>query len=144
MCRETCELRAVRANKTDIDLLYDLLRQRQYGISHKQVPTYSQHEKFVNHNPYRAWFFIIVNKHAVGSIYLLDSNNIGINVEPEYSVYIASAIEQLVVSYPPLPAIASVRAARYMVNVAPDDQAQAGALKTMGASVIQHTYILGE
>jgi RimJ/RimL family protein N-acetyltransferase len=62
--------------------LYDLLKQREpyQNISHKEMPTWENHVKFVDNKPYKDWFIIYetTSKQRVGSIYLSKENEIGI------------------------------------------------------------------
>lgn len=62
--------------------LYDLLKERKpwESISHKKVPHYDEHVKFVRSKPYRKWY-IIDYKGPVGAIYLTNKNEIGIFIE---------------------------------------------------------------
>lgn len=141
-CPGECKLRPVGTADDDVELLFSLLQRRQHGISHQVMPAFAEHKQFVLSHPYRAWFFVVVGSYAVGSVYLLDSNHIGVNIDSEYYQYMAPAIELLAQMYAPLPAIASVRAAQYQVNVSPENEMLIDALQTLGASVVQHTYLL--
>ena len=68
-----------KAKKEHVKLLYDLLSERtpEESISHKSMPTYPEHEKFVQSNPYFAWYLIDVDGQFVGSIYLSKQREIG-------------------------------------------------------------------
>ncbi|MFK7860336.1 MAG: hypothetical protein AB8B64_16060 [Granulosicoccus sp.] len=124
----------------DIDELFQLLGQRQYGISHVAMPSFEQHREFVLSHPYRAWMFVEHEGETVGSLYLLESNHIGINMKSGYAWCIETAIHLLCKQYEPLPAIASVRSGKYAINVAPEDNEQVRALQDAGAMLIQHTF----
>ena len=43
-------------NKTQINALYLILKNRNYSISHKCLPNFEEHETFVKQNPYIAIF----------------------------------------------------------------------------------------
>ena len=68
-------LRPVRS-LTDAKFLFDLLQERdkRANISHKKMPTYASHIKFIESKPYKKWYVIIMNDSddakKVGSIYL--------------------------------------------------------------------------
>ena len=66
--------------KIDCPFLYDLLKQRdpRVNISHKKMPTYNEHIKFVISKPYSKWYIIQSNNESIGSIYLSKQNEIGI------------------------------------------------------------------
>ena len=75
------ELRPVK--KSDHLFLYELLkhRDRRANISHKKMPSFTQHVKFVLSKPYARWYVIIRNKENIGSIYLTRSDEIGIFIK---------------------------------------------------------------
>ena len=47
--------------KSDIRFLYNQLKEREskINISHKNMPTFEEHSKFVMSNPYSKWYIII-------------------------------------------------------------------------------------
>ena len=63
--------------------LYYLLQERTpyESISHKKMPTYEDHVKFVRSKPYKAWYALqnTVGQ-VVGAIYLSNDNCIGIGI----------------------------------------------------------------
>lgn len=67
-------------NKTDYEFLYDLLKDRDpnVNISHKRMPSFKEHIKFVKSKPYSKWYIIKQNNEKVGSIYLSKQNEIGL------------------------------------------------------------------
>ena len=68
--------------ESDYRFLYELLTQRRQAanISHKKMPTYEEHVKFVRSRPYSKWYIINVNGEKAGSIYLTKQNEIGIHL----------------------------------------------------------------
>lgn len=70
----------VKVNKSDYKFLYELLKKRDplANISHKKMPTYKEHIKFVKSRPYKVWYVIHFGKRKVGSIYLSKQNEIGL------------------------------------------------------------------
>ena len=67
-------------NASDSEFLFNLLQKRdlKVNISHKKMPTYNQHIKFLKSKPYSKWYIIILEKQKIGSIYLSKQNEIGI------------------------------------------------------------------
>lgn len=65
---------------TDLRILYALLLERKpwQAISHKKMPTFGEHRKFVKSNPYLAWYIIYAGEEAVGSTYITRDNELGI------------------------------------------------------------------
>ncbi|MFK7993567.1 MAG: hypothetical protein AB8B87_05485 [Granulosicoccus sp.] len=135
-------LRPVTTSDADVNELFSLLQQRQFGISHRAMPSYDDHKAFVLSHPYRGWFIVQQEQLSVGSVYLLESNHIGINMLAGYASLIKPAIDMLCDLFQPLPGIASVRSARFVLNVAPRDTEQIDALESAGAVLIQQTYQL--
>jgi len=75
------ELKSV--TDADIDFLYQLLKEREgiINISHKQLPSFSEHEKFVKSSPYQFWEIIWSNDERIGNIYLTDRDELGIFIK---------------------------------------------------------------
>jgi len=136
-------LEKIMPNESQIKILYNLLQKRSYSISHKENPSYEQHQNFVENNPYRHWFLAIYNSEYVGAIYVKDDNSIGINIdnciEPGH---INNFINIILDEIEPLPAIPSVRAAGFHINLAPNNDLLRTTLDKRGCSLIQITYLL--
>src|SRR5580692_8542980 len=71
--------------------LYELLKEREpsQNISHREMPSYEEHIRFVDSYPYREWFVIFdewgnVEMGPIGAIYLSKQNEIGIFIAKEY------------------------------------------------------------
>ena len=66
----------------DIEFLFDLLKKRDpiSNISHKKMPSYSQHIKFIKSKPYSKWYIILKENEKIGSIYLSKNNEIGLSI----------------------------------------------------------------
>lgn len=126
-----------------INDLYQLLTQRRHKISHLVQPSLAEHADFVNAHPYRAWYIAYRDNQAAGSVYLSNDNTIGLNMlDDPTATDLATVITHLKKNYAPLPAIKSVRAARFSINVPPTNTALHDALKALGAEVLQTTYTL--
>jgi RimJ/RimL family protein N-acetyltransferase len=74
------EIKFKEVDKSDIKFLYQHLKERDpiTRISHKKMPTFTQHEKFVLSNPYTKWYIIIQKNKKIGSVYLTEMNEIGL------------------------------------------------------------------
>ena len=77
------ELKLYPVSSNNIRFLYQLLKERdpRINISHKTMPSYSEHKKFVNSKPYDKWYIIKVKNKKIGSIYLTTQNEIGIFIK---------------------------------------------------------------
>ena len=71
---------------SDVKFLFDLLKERdpRANISHKKMPTYSQHTKFIKSKPYSKWYIILKSKQKIGSIYLSKNDEIGIFLSKKF------------------------------------------------------------
>ena len=121
--------------KNDIEFLYQLLKERgsKVNISHKKMPSYAQHRKFVLSKPYKKWYVIVCDNSKIGSIYLTDINEIGLHLKKEHN---KDFIKKKVLSK--LYKIDSKK--RYFVNLNPKNKKSIKFFKSQGFSLIQHTY----
>ena len=71
---------------SDVKFLFDLLKERdpRANISHRKIPTYSQHTKFIKSKPYSKWYIILKSKQKIGSIYLSKNDEIGIFLSKKF------------------------------------------------------------
>ena len=71
---------------SDVKFLFDLLKERdpRVNISHRKMPTYSQHTKFIKSKPYSKWYIILKSKQKIGSIYLSKNDEIGIFLSKKF------------------------------------------------------------
>jgi len=64
------------------EFLYRLLDERKswQSISHKEMPTFEDHVKFVNSKPYKHWYLVKRNlsEEYIGAVYISKYNEIGI------------------------------------------------------------------
>lgn len=74
------------SSEDDIRFLFRLLleRPKHINISHKSMPTYTQHKDFVNSNPYDVWFIIHKYNKRVGTVYKTKLGEVGIFVKKEF------------------------------------------------------------
>ena len=70
----------ITSSKKYIRELYNLLKKRDFKISHVDNITFEDHKKFVINHPYRNWYIIKINDKYIGSVYLKYDNSIGINI----------------------------------------------------------------
>ena len=130
-----CEIKSVKKN--DSKFLYQLLLEREpiANISHKKIPTYNQHLKFLKSKPYSKWYIIWNNKQRVGSVYLTKQDEIGIVIKKEYQKEgIGKTALELVINQNPRK--------RYLANISPKNIHSQKFFKKNGFTLIQHTYEL--
>jgi hypothetical protein len=124
-------------------ILYELLNEREFKISHRQSVSFENHQSFVRKNPYRAWFLVKSSKNIIGSFYVSSENTVGINVQ-NYNdkKLISSVLMYLKDNYKPLKAIPSVRSSDFGINVPPTNRLLVDTLDSLGAELVQLTYHL--
>lgn len=121
--------------KNDLKFLYQLLSERELhtNISHKKMPTYNEHVKFVMSKPYVNWNIIYNDKEKVGSVYLTKQNEIGIFLKKgSRSKGIGSKVLELIIE--------KNGAGRYLANVNPKNKKSIDFFRKHGFILIQHTY----
>jgi hypothetical protein len=142
---EGCEVRIEEVVPTgaQIKKLYELLSLRRHSISHKDLPTYTQHESFVKKHPYRAWYIIYRGENIIGSVYVQFDNSVGINTKNDLS---ADELNQVVKSIrarvAPLEAIPSVRYEDFYFNVPYSDEGLKSTLQKVGFHPSQVSFVL--
>jgi RimJ/RimL family protein N-acetyltransferase len=131
-------------------ILYTHLEVRtpQQNISHKEMPTWPNHEAFVRARPYKEWWLIFLPEvweeedgtkdaawNCVGQIYLTKANEIGIHFLPQYcrKGYGEEVAQWL---------IEKVRKGPFLANINPENKASIAFFEKLGFTLLQHTYIL--
>ena len=121
--------------KSDCEFLYDLLKTRGSlaSISHKELPTYNEHVKFVMKKPYAKWYVIKFGNKRVGSTYLSLQDEIGIFIKKEFQRNgIGKKAVRLLMKKNPR--------TRYLANVAPNNKKHQEFFKKLGFTGLQYTY----
>jgi RimJ/RimL family protein N-acetyltransferase len=123
--------------KSDCTFLYELLSEREptANISHREMPTYENHIKFVMSKPYSKWYIIIYNKKKVGSIYLSKQDEIGI--------FIKKGMQEKGIGMKALKILMSTEPRkRFLANISPKNKKSIQFFKKNGFKLIQYTYEL--
>ncbi len=123
--------------KTDCPFLYEMLLERddRVNISHRKMPTYSQHVKFVMSKPYSKWYIINYDNEKLGSIYLSKQDEIGI--------FIKSTNQRGGVGQKALKLLMQKNPRnRYLANVNPRNSKSIKFFKKNKFKILQHTYEL--
>ena len=123
--------------KSDSNFLYELLKQRdpRANISHKRMPSFKQHESFIQSKPYSKWYIIEYEKQKVGSIYLTQTNEIGIHIiKAIRRKNIATLALQILMKKHPKQ--------RYLANINPKNQKSIKFFTKQKFNLIQYTYEL--
>ena len=133
--RKNLELKLV--GKSNSRFLYELLQERNpvINISHKKMPTYKQHIKFVNSKPYSKWYIIFYNNKKSGTIYLSKQDEVGLFIKKEMQgLGIGQKALKLLMEYNPRE--------RYLANTNPKNKNSIKFFKKNGFMLLQHTFEL--
>lgn len=133
MKQESISLRLV--NSSDHRFLFNLLKERDLraNISHRKMPTFSQHIKFINSKPYSKWYIIKKSNSKLGSIYLSKNNEIGIFLKKQFhgKGFATEALKLLIEKNP---------RRRYLANVSPKNQLSKNFFIKNNFKLIQYTF----
>jgi len=124
-----------QVSESDYKFLYELLKERdpKNNISHKKMPTFSQHVKFVKSKPYSKWYIIYFNKEKCGTVYLTKLNEIAFQLKKEY---FHKKIEDYVLEL----ILKKNTCSRYLANVNPNNKKKIAFFKKNEFKLIQYTY----
>jgi hypothetical protein len=135
------QLEDVVPTEHQIKQLYELLATRLHSISHEEMPSLTEHEKFVSNHPYRAWYIIIVDGNVAGSIYVQNDNSVGINNVDDLTVDdLQQLLKALRAKISPLEAIPSVRYKDFFYNIPVSNTALQKKLEKIGLKSLQVSY----
>jgi len=62
------------------EILFKLLKDRKFSISHENLPNFEDHKEFVKNNPYKYWYIVLNGNEIIGSFYIKYDNSIGLNL----------------------------------------------------------------
>jgi RimJ/RimL family protein N-acetyltransferase len=117
-----------------VSFLYELLAEREpeASISHRKMPSFEEHAKFVESKPYKAWYVVMVDGIPIGSVYLTHKNEIGIFIKKYYQGqhYGKAAIRALILKHPEK---------EYLANIAPGNARSISLFEKLGFDLIQLT-----
>ena len=122
--------------------LFNLLKMRNFLISHEGKISFSTHCQFVEDHPYRQWFFIEFCNKIIGSVYISKDNSLGIDLNKENLKHLKGVLDILFQKYKPLKSIPSVRSKEFFINVSDKNIPLQEALKKLKYVPIQISYQL--
>ena len=126
----------VYKHKNSAELLYRLLQEREQHqcISHKALPSFINHLRFVQSKPYLAWYLVELGGEIIGATYLTKHREIGIFLfnEHRYMGYGAKAVQLLMDAHP----------GPFLANIAPTNPGSAEFFHNLGFRHIQNTFAL--
>ena len=136
------EFEKVDGKSQQTELLYELLKERRYSISHRKWPSYEEHKKFVSSVPYRVWYLVFRGKACLGSIYLQEDNSIGISLNDQSLEVVCRCVHFVRENFSPRKEIKSKVPPYFYVNVPHDNGELKRVMEQLGYTPIQATFIL--
>ena len=119
----------------DAEFLYGLLKQREgrVNISHRSIPTLTEHRDYIENHSYQSWDIILVDNNKVGNIYLTQRDEIGIFLDKKFhgSGYGSQALKQF---------MKKNGKKRYLANINPTNYKSIQFFGKHGFIHIQNTY----
>ena len=136
MSMEKSKVVLKEVKKSDCLFLYELLAERGHkiNISHKKMPTYKQHIKFVMSKPYSKWYVVYYNDQKIGSTYLSKQDEIGIHIKQNLDAGVHREVLKILMKKNPRK--------RYLTNINPKNQNAIKFFIGQGFTLIQYTYEL--
>jgi RimJ/RimL family protein N-acetyltransferase len=121
--------------------LYDLLKERDpsANISHREMPPFFKHCKFIESKPYAAWYLVLCQDDKeikpIASVYLTRQDEIGLFLVKDFQGkgYGSRILGMLMKAEP---------RERYLANVAPSNEASRKFFAGQGFKHIQNTFEL--
>ena len=133
------EIKLTLVSKSDAQFLYGLLKEREsnVNISHKKMPTYVQHIKFIESKPYSKWYIIRLGNQKIGSAYLSKQNEIGIFITKNmHAKKIGTTALNILIK--------KNRRKRYLANINPKNEKSISFFKQNKFRLIQYTFELNK
>jgi len=122
---------------TRLDVMWDLLFERKphQNISHKKMPTWAEHKRFIEARPYAVLYFIAPDDDldtVFGTLYLTANREIGIQVFEKHHGYGVGtkAMEEL----------NRIHKGPFLANINPANEASIAFFEKHGFKHIQNTY----
>ena len=112
------EFELIIRKKSQIEILYKLLKNRVHKISHSKIPNYDNHKKFVESHPYRKWYLVKKKSSYVGTFYIKDDNSIGLNLNNVDKDLVLECIDYIKRNFVPRETSASMVPDYFYINVA--------------------------
>ena len=130
-------------NQNQINSLYELLEGRDFNISHKNMPTFKEHEHFVKNHPYIEWFIIKKKNSKIGTLYIQKDNSIGLNLYEKFVKQdLKNCIEFINNNFSPLNPIKSIRRDTFYVNVSSNNKKLIKAFNELGKNELQVSFLI--
>ena len=132
-------IKLIKISPKHYKFLYDLLTERKpfENISHKKLPSYNNHVKFIKSTPYSKWLLIEYRDKMIGSVYLSKNTEIAIWIKKSIKDY-KMGIQKKVLEE----VITKFTRKKYFVNLNPRNKKMINFYKKNGFKLIYFTFEL--
>jgi len=112
-----------KITSNDAGDLYELLKAREFSISHANMPTIIEHKEFIENNPYLHWIKVSYLNQLIGTIYILENNSVGINIIKEFNspLYISQILYFIIGNFEPKQEKKSLIPGYFYINTPSDN-----------------------
>ena len=124
----------------DANVLYQLLKKRNFSISHKIIPSYENHKHFIESNPYEHWYIFSEKENVLGSFYIKNYNSIGINLNNPTKFIIKDLLDYIFKNFSPKKEVPSFVPSYFYINISTGNNELINILKDLGLLPIQITF----
>lgn len=138
------EISYKKVESDDAEELYKLLKNRKFSISHKNLPSFNEHKKFVKSIPYKEWYIIYQNSIAIGTFYIQYDNSIGLNLDKPSLRIVKNISEYIRTNFEPNPPVPSKVPPYFFINIAESNTRMLNILKVIGCKTLQISFKLDE
>ncbi len=130
----------IEGKENQIKILYELLKNRIYVISHSEMPEYDEHTKFVKCHPYYKWYLVKQKKEYFGSFYVKNDNSIGLNLNKIDKDIVISCIDFVKKNFSPKKVINSVVPEYFFINVSASNKELINVMQSLNILPLQVSF----
>ncbi len=132
-------IKLIQISSKHYKFLYNLLAERKphENISHKKLPSYSTHVKFIKSKPYAKWLLIECREKILGSVYLSKNNEIAIWIKKDIKDYKMKIRKKILEEV-----ITKFTRKKYLTNINPRNKKIINFYKKNGFKLIHSTFQL--
>ena len=123
-----------------IDVLFKLLTDRKYNISHGKDTTKIEHRQFCLSHPYRFWYLIYDKDDPIGAFYITYENCIAINLINDSKDSFDQTLKYIFSNFKPHSEIPSVTPPHFFCNINPSNKKYIESVAENGGNLIQFSY----
>ena len=127
----------ILSTNEQIKVLYELLKTRNYVISHKSLPSFEKHQHFVKNHPYLHWFLLYGSSNYFGSFYLKKDNSIGINLTEYNKEILEACLDFIRENFIPQDSKPSMIPDHFYLNISYSNKDALSALQELGLKPLQ-------